>query len=482
MSPAGEGSGIVARPDAVQAPPASSPSSPTIQNATGLASHGLASLRATAIRVAAAGLGACDVARATEEAVSTTDRGVSIDGREYPVASDARVIVLGSGKATLSIAAALERVLGDRLHGGIVVVRAGEEGPPLDRIEVLIADHPLPSERSAAAARRLVDSADALNADDLVLAAFTGGSSALASLPPDGVTLTDKRRLHELLLSSGAPINDVNAVRKHVSAVKGGRLAARIAPARIVNLTASDVAGDVLDAITDPTVVDTSTVDDAIAILRGRDMWEAVPESVQRHLETPEAHSPGLEDAQIDTVLLATGARACEAMVLEAKAAGLPAHIISTTLEGEARELGRTVADLARRCSTGGEPFAPPCLLVGCGGEATVSLGDGGSFGTGGPNQETALAAALALADQPNVAGIFIDTDGSDGGTDAAGAIADGASVARAAEAGVDVGASLEAHRSRDPLERLDDLVLTGPTGTNVNDLFVLAVGEGAQA
>jgi glycerate 2-kinase len=468
----------VARPPAAAA--AMSPDTgPAIRNASALASHGIAPLRTTAIRVAAAGLAACDVGRATEETVSTTDRGIAIGEREYPVSPGARVVVLGSGKATLSIAAALERALGDRLDGGVVVVRAGEEGPALSRIEVLVADHPLPSERSAAAARRLLAAADAVGEDDLVLAAFTGGSSALASLPPDGVSHADKRRLHELLLSSGAPITHVNAVRKHVSSVKGGRLAARIAPARIVNLTASDVAGDVLDAITDPTVVDSSTVDDAIAVLRARDIWDATPDSVRRHLETPAAESPRLDGVRIDTKLLANGALACDAMALEAKAAGLDAHIVSTTLEGEARELGRAIANLAKESWARAAPFTPPCVLVGCGGEATVSLGEDGSFGSGGPNQELALAAALELGDGVEVAAAFIDTDGSDGGTDAAGGIVDGASIARAADAGADLRADLAAHRSRDSLERLGDLVFTGPTGTNVNDMFVLAVGSG---
>jgi glycerate-2-kinase len=281
--------------------------------------------------------------------------------------------------------------------------------------------------------------------------------------------MADKRRLHELLLTCGAPISDVNAVRKHVSALKGGRLAARIAPARIVNLTASDVAGDVLDAITDPTVADTSTVDDAIAVLREREIWDQVPASVREHLGTPEADSPPLDGVRIDTVLLATGARACEAMTLEAKAIGLDAEVVSTTLEGEARELGRHIAELAGRSPA-------PALLVGCGGEATVSLGENGAFGAGGPNEETALAAALALDDGAAVVAVFMDTDGSDGGTDAAGAIVDGTTLARATAAGVDLEASLSSHRSRDALERLDDLVFTGPTGTNVNDLFVVGI------
>jgi hydroxypyruvate reductase/glycerate 2-kinase len=386
------------------------------------------------------------------------------------------VTVIGAGKATLAIAAALERVLGRRLDGGAIVVRDGQDTIELERIEVVVADHPLPSERSVAGARRLCELADEARQGDLVLASFTGGSSALACLPPDGVSTQEKRRLHELLLGSGAPIGDVNAVRKHVSALKGGRLAARIAPATVVNLTASDVAGDVLDVITDPTVQDGSTVADAVGVLRERGIWDSVPASVRRHLSGRGAESPRLE-RQPHTELLVTGRGACDAMTREAEAAGVLAHVVSTELEGEARELGRMLAELAGTTTRGEGPAPAPCVLVGCGGESTVSLGDGAEFGAGGPNQEAALAAALELADGEIVSACFLDTDGSDGGTEAAGAVVDGQTGRRATGARIDLVAALDAHRSGEALAALGDLVETGPTQTNVNDLFVLAVG-----
>jgi glycerate 2-kinase len=448
-----------------------------IANAGELAERGMVELRELALRVAGAGLAACDVGLATEAAVSTSNGTIEVAGRPYPLDDGARVIVVGSGKATLAIAAALERRLGSRLDGGAVVVREGENTIELERIEVLVADHPLPSERSIAGARRLAELAAEARAGDLVLASFTGGSSALTSLPPRGVSGAEKRRLHELLLASGAPITEVNAVRKHVSALKGGRLAAMIAPATLINLTASDVAGDVLDAITDPTVQDGSTVDEAVAILRERELWEQLPASVRDHLAGPAAESPRLERAP-HTVLLVTGRSACDAMAHEANAAGAEARLVSTGLEGEARDLGAMLAGLARTAGGNDGVRTAPRVLVGCGGEATVSLGPDGAFGAGGPNQEAALGAALALADGDAVAACFLDTDGSDGGTEAAGAIVDGHTAARAARADVDLEAALAGHRSGEVLAELGDQVLTGPTQTNVNDLFVIAIGH----
>ncbi len=453
-----------------------------IANAADLASVGMPELRAQALRVAMAGLEACDVGRATEQAVQATDDGIAVAGREYELGPDAHVFVLGSGKATLAIAAALERLLGERIDGGAIVVRDGANAIPLERIDVLVADHPLPSQRSAAAARRIAELADRAGPDDLVLTSFTGGSSALTSLPPAGISMAEKRLLHEMLLGSGAPIVEINAVRKHVSAIKGGRLAARIAPARLVNLTVSDVAGDVLDAITDPTVQDTSTVPEAVAILRDRGLWDGLPAAIGDHLASDAAHSPRLPN-EPQTVLLVTGAGACEAMVAEARSSGLVAHVVSTELEGEAATLGRELAELALHCARDGFPVAPPCVLVGCGGEATVTLklnGLGGSFGAGGPNQEAAAAAA-ALLDGAPVSACFLDTDGSDGGTRAAGAIVDGHSARRARESDIDLEAAVGEHRSGEALAELGDAIVTGPTQTNVNDMFVLAVGQGGR-
>lgn len=448
---------------------------PRIGNLEALAGHGQGELRRRALEVAQAGLDACDAGHAAAGAVSLGDEGIVVAGREYPLGETSRVVVVGAGKATFAIAAALEARLGERVDAGLIAVRGDQETTPLG-IEVAVSDHPLPSERSAEVAARLLEMVEPLGPEDLVLACFTGGSSALASLPPAGVTVAEKRDLHELLLGSGMPIAAINTVRKHVSRIKGGRLAALAAPARVVNLTVSDVAGDVLDLLTDPTVQDTSTATDARSVLLAYGLWDRIPAAVRAHLESDAAESPRLDPQLVETELLVTGHGACEAMIAAAATAGWPAVTLSTSLEGEARELGRLVANLARESSREGAPFEAPVILVGCGGESGVTLRPGAEFGTGGPNQDAAIAAALELEGLP-VAALMIDTDGSDGGTEWAGAVADGTTVARARELDLDLRQALLSHRSAEPLTALGDLVETGATGTNVNDLIVLAVG-----
>jgi glycerate-2-kinase len=448
---------------------------PRIGNLGALAGHGDGELRRLALDVARAGLAACDAGHAALDAVALTDDGIIVGDREYLLAETSRVVVVGAGKATFAIAAALDARLGERIDAGLIAVRGDQETAPLG-IEVAVADHPLPSERSTVVAERLIELVEPLGPEDLVLACFTGGSSALASLPPAGLAVEEKRELHELLLASGMPISAINTVRKHVSRFKGGRLAALAAPARVVNLTVSDVAGDVLDLLTDPTVQDTSTAADARSVLDAYGLWEDVPASIRRHLRSEAAESPQLDPALVDTQLLVTGHGACEAMMLEAAAAGSAAVTLSTSLEGEARELGRLVANLARGSALEGAPFEPPVVLVGCGGESGVTLRPGTEFGTGGPNMEAAVAAAIELEGAP-VAAVMIDTDGSDGGTQWAGAVADGTTVARARELGLDLRQALLSHRAAEPLAALGDLIETGATGTNVNDLIVLAVG-----
>lgn len=450
---------------------------PSIDSIEELASRGQTRARAQTLRIAAAGLAACDVARATAGAVSLEGDVLTVDGQRYELDPAGRVLVLGAGKASLAIAGELERVLGERLDGGVVVVRGGEEGE-LDRIEVLGADHPLPSERSMIGARRLLELAGSAGASDIVIACFTGGSSALASLPPDGVGANEKRELHELLLSAGIGIVEVNTVRKHVSAFKGGRLAQAALPARLINLTVSDVAGDHVDAITDPSVADTTDATDAIAILEAHGLWERIPGAIREHLKSAAAESPGLGEATIQTVLLVTGRIACEAMGAAARELGLEPVVISTTLEGEARQVGRLLANLARHSATEGAPFAAGTAILGCGGESTVTLTGDGRFGEGGPNQEAAIAAALEL-DGAAVAAVFLDTDGSDGGTACAGAIVDGQTVERAAAAEIDLRAALLEHRSQAALGALGDALVTGPTDTNVNDLLAIVVEGG---
>ncbi|HMT04171.1 MAG: DUF4147 domain-containing protein [Solirubrobacterales bacterium] len=451
----------------------------SIRNMEQLCSRGLTDLRRDALEIAQVGLAACDGAGAAREAVSLTPGGVMIDGIQHDLAEGQRLFVLGAGKATLPIAEALEDVLGERIDGGVVILRRGEISD-LRYIDAYIADHPLPTRESVEGAIHLEELASEARDGDLVIACFTGGSSALASLPPDGVTFEDKRLLHELLLGSGMPISSVNTVRKHVSTVKGGRLAADIAPARIVNLTISDVAGDVHDLVTDPSVQDTSSIGDAIAVLKDYGIWDQVSDSVVEHLKSPAAESPDLSGIEIHTSMLVTGIGVCEAMVEESRRRGFEPVILTTTLEGEAREMGRFIADMARSSARSSYPFKPGTAILGCGGENAVAIAGKGSFGDGGPGQEAALAAAPIL-DGSNVASIFMDTDGSDGGTDAAGGICDGKTASRAAEIGLDLRQALLSHTSREPFSVLGDLIETGATGTNVNDLFVTLIGKEAE-
>lgn len=451
-------------------------SPPVIRNRAALTGHGLGPARELALRVAEAGLRACDPALAVERLVSLDGDDLVVDGHHHRLDPGGRVIVLGSGKASLKIAIAIERILGERLDGGAVVVRDGSAAAHPRRIEVREASHPLPDERSVAAAAALLERAAAAGERDIVIACFTGGSSALSSLPPAGVSAAEKRELHHLLLGAGLPISDVNTVRKQVSAFKGGRLALAAAPARLINLTVSDVAGDALDAITDPSVANGSTPADAIAILRSHGLWERVAASVRDHLTNPRLEVPTLEGVEIHSTLLVTGATACEVMAAEARAAGVEPVVLATGLEEEAEPVGRILARLAFESAELGRPFAPPAVLVGCGGESTVKLDSESSFGDGGPNQEAALAAALGIGGAP-VAAVFIDTDGADGGTAVAGAISDGATAARAAAAGIDLREAVARHRSGAAVAALGDAIETGPTHTNVNDLFVLTIG-----
>jgi glycerate 2-kinase len=386
---------------------------------------------------------------------------------------------VGAGKASLRIAEALEDVLGDRIDAGVVVVRE-QEVRPLRSIEVIPADHPLPSARSVHGARRLLETVSDLKAQDIVIACVTGGSSALVCLPPENVSLDEKRRLHLSLLECGADITEINTVRKHVSLIKGGRLAHRALPARIVNLTVSDVAHDPFEYVTDLTVNNTTTPSDAIAILHRYDLWKDVAKSIRDYLsDDTNARMPDLSMVDIQTVLLVNGDTACTAMAKHARRRGLRSYVLTTALEGEARDTGRVLAAIAEECASRGRPFDPPCAIVGCGGEATVTLrGEAATFGEGGPNQESALSFGLTVSPNQPIACVMIDTDGSDGGGPFAGAVVDSTTRSRAVDIGLDPRAALASHRSLQILSALADLVRTGPTGTNVNDLFVIVVGD----
>jgi glycerate 2-kinase len=450
-----------------------------ISNTRQLLDHGLPGLRRLALDVVAAGIRAASPAAAVDRMVELRGTVLHAGGQSFDLEATRSVVVLGAGKASVSIAAALDAKLGDRISGGLVVCRRGASGV-LRHIEVLEADHPIPSRASLAAGQRLLDAARSVRPGDLVITAFTGGSSALACAPGEGVSFEAKQNLHGVLLASGAPIAEVNSVRKHVSALKGGRLAAQMPGATLLNLTMSDVPGGVHDLLCDPVVQDTSDVADAIAMLKQYGLWDAAGPEIWRHLESPLACSPVLNGhVAVTTVVLMSGADVAAKMAARASALGCEPVVLGSTFEGEAVHVGGLLGALAQESSLGSGAFRPGSLLVGAGGESTVTLPRHGALARlGGPNQELALGFARAIArGRAAVAGVFIDSDGSDGGTEAAGACADSLSATRAIECGLDLRAAILEHDSHRSLERLGDLVITGPTGTNVADLWAIAIG-----
>jgi len=449
-----------------------------VANRTRLADHGERELRAAAIDLAEVALAALSPAAGLRRSVALDGENLIAGGRSYDLSATGRLVVLGAGKASAEAALALEQMLGPRLSGGVVVVPSAA-GVAARRVTLLEADHPIPGPASADGARALLKQAEDLGERDLAICVFTGGSSALASIPPPEVSLADKIRLHQLLLASGMPIVEINTVRKHVSAIKGGRLARAIAPARILNLTVSDVVGDPLDCITDPTVADTSSVADALSALAEWELLDRVPPAVRDHLaDGADAESPDLSDADIASVLTVRGEDGSEAVIRAAASRGLAPVRLGGSVEGEAATAGRLLATLAREARASGSPWARGTVLVACGGECTVSLGPDADrmFGQGGPSQEAAIGAALALDGVHGIAAMFADTDGADGGTPVAGGLVDWSTSERARQSGLSLRKALVTHEATAVLEACGDAMVTGPTQTNANDLVLILI------
>jgi hydroxypyruvate reductase len=382
-----------------------------------------------------------------------------------------RCVVVGAGKSAALMAAALEEAWPDVALEGLVVTRY-EHALPTRRIEVVEASHPVPDAAGETAARRILDRVRGLGPDDLVLALISGGGSALLALPAPGLTLADKQAVNRALLLSGATIHEMNAVRKHLSAIKGGRLAAAAAPARVVTLAISDVPGDEATVIASgPTVPDPSTLAEVLEIIGryGIELPAAVAAYLARGEETPK---PGALAA--DFRLIATPAMALAAAAAEARRHGLAPLVLGDALEGESRGLGTMMAGIARSVRAHGQPVAPPAVLL-SGGEATVAIGRGPA-GRGGRNTEFLLGLAVALGGAPGIWAAAGDTDGIDGTEDAAGAIVAPDTLARARAAGIDPRAALEGHDSYSLFAAIGDLIQTGPTLTNVNDLRAVVV------
>jgi glycerate 2-kinase len=383
-----------------------------------------------------------------------------------------RLVVIGAGKASAAMARAVERAWDGPLEG-LVVTRYGY-AVPCDAIEIVEAAHPVPDDAGLAAARRILERVSDLGPDDLVLCLISGGGSALLPLPIAPLTLADKQAVNRALLRCGATISEMNCVRRHLSAIKGGRLAAACHPAPVVNLLISDVPGDdPIDIASGPTVGDPTTCADALAIVERYGV--ALPAAVREVLESGAGETIAPDDprlAGVQTRLVATPRQALLAAAAVAEAAGVAAHVLGDGLEGEARDVGKVMAGIALHVAGQGMPFAPPCVLL-SGGETTVTLRGNGR---GGRNVEFLLALALALKGNPVVHALAGDTDGVDGVEEIAGAIVTPSTLARAWAAGINPNDALADNDAHGFFEALGDAVITGPTLTNVNDFRALYV------
>jgi len=447
-----------------------------IKNRKQLMSHGNIEIRKVAIDILNDALTKADPYLEIKKIVSLNNNRLKVGNLTFDLGEYRRIFLLGAGKATFPIAKALEEILGDKITAGVVICKYGQEGN-LKYSKLHLASHPIPDEAGYIAAREAMTLAKKTRPGDIVFAGITGGSSALMPLPVSEVSLEEKKIINKLLLTCGANIIEINAVRKHLSQIKGGWLAKNIHPeAQIINLTVSDVIGDPLDYITCPTVPDTSTFEDARNVISKYKLWEKLPVSAKNYLKnaTPEMETPkDLSDHQLHNFIIVAGDVACVAAEKKAKEMGLNTMILSTMFEGESMELGRTFAAIAKEIVLNKRPINPPCVIIG-GGETTITLK--GKYGLGGPNQEFALSSALYFEDMKNVAIVGLDTDGTDGPTKIAGAIVDSHSVDRAEKLGISLRKELEWHNTLEVFEKMGDAIFTGSTGTNVNDLKLLII------
>jgi len=449
-----------------------------IQNLPQLINHGNAQLREAAAIIIDHALAAANPYSAVHRLLQINGDRLSISDLTLDLKEYERIFILGAGKASRGIALALEDILGERISDGVFVLKQGDE-IELERARVIYAAHPVPDKNSYRGAQQLMSLAETFTEKDLVFAGITGGSSSLLTLPVEGITLEDIQKVNQLLLLSGADIVQINSVRKHLSQIKGGWLAEKILPATLINLAVSDVVGDMLDYITGPTVPDTSSFADACKVLDEYDLWDVFPASAADYLrrggeeqETPK----DFRDLPLYSFVIVAGDAACVAALEKASQLGFNAMILTSMLEGEAKDAGTFFSSIGREITTYRRPLAPPCAII-TGGENVVTIGSN-DRGSGGPNQEFALSASIDIADLNSVLVAAIDTDGFDGSTKSAGAIVDGSTHTSAEAKGFSPRDLLRKHDVQGMLQEVGDAVITGPTGTNVNDLKLLLVAE----
>lgn len=454
-----------------------------IKNMEQLIENGETSLdrkaRALALKGLETALKAADPKRIMKSKISLRDSVLCVDGYSFDLKKFRNVYVIGGGKASGSMAEALEEIVGNHITFGLINVPRGDKHKT-SIVRLHEASHPVPDETGVEGARRMMEITEEADKEDLIICLISGGGSSLMPLPRGEITIADKRKITEELLKCGATINEINTVRKHLSEFKGGWLAKKAFPATILNLILSDVLGDPLDFIASgPTVPDSTTFSDAVKVLKKYGLWEKTPESVRKVLsngekglipETPKAGDEVFK--KVFNVVIGnnrySSMAACEAL----KSDGLNTILLTALLEGEARHAGTMLASVALEVIASENPVRKPAGVV-AGGETTVTvLGEG----LGGRNQEIALAAALKLCGREGIVAASISTDGVDGPTDAAGALADGKTLIRAEKKGLSAEEYLAENDSYRFFSKLEDLVFTGPTGTNVNDISVFVI------
>ena len=438
-------------------------------------------LRKQAKAIFRAAIRAADPVEAVLRHFRARDGVLIVAGRRYALGRSDRIFVIGAGKASASMAKAVERTLGRRITGGLINVKYGHTSR-LKRIELNECGHPQPDEAGLRGAARITAIAQEAGERDLIVCVISGGGSALLPAPAAPVTLEEKQAITRLLLECGANIHEINAVRKHVSSIKGGQLARLAFPATVISLLLSDVIGDDLDVIgSGPTAPDASTFAGALAVLCKYGIDGKAPASVLARLglgvageipETPKPGDPSLGRTQ--NVVVGSNLLAVNAAAGKARELGFRAMVLSTFIEGETRDIARMHAAIARQARLYGQPAAAPACFI-SGGETTVTIH---GTGLGGRNQEFALAAAIDLAGLNDVLILSGGTDGTDGPTDAAGAMADGRTCQRAAGLGLEAKDYLANNDSYHFFEPLGDLLITGPTHTNVMDVRLILVGK----
>ncbi len=434
-------------------------------------------MREDALEIFLSGLKAVEPGAAVDNYCRVEGTRFYVGDQIYDLTRFNNLFVIGGGKASAPMAAAVEKLVGERITGGVINVKYGHLAE-LKWTQLIEAGHPVPDENGAAGSRAILKMAGEAGQDDLVLCLMSGGGSALLPLPAKGLTLKDKQDTIKVLLSCGATIHEINAIRKHTSGIKGGRLARAAYPATLVSLILSDVVGDDLDVVASgPTVPDSSRFIDCMEIFDKYNIMKKLPPAVVNHIqagisgkvhETPKAGDPIFEN--VNNIIIGSNFEAIMAAKKEAESLGYNTLVLSSMIEGETKHVAHVHGAIAREIIKTGNPLPPPACIL-SGGETTVSItGDG----LGGRCQEFALAAALDISENENIVILTAGTDGTDGPTDAAGAVIDSGTIQRATEKGLDPKKYLSNNNSYHFFKNLNDLIITGPTNTNVMDLRIV--------